>query len=275
MTSALLLALLAAPDGGALLARPVVITSEKLDLDNKRQRADYRGHARAVRDSTTLTCDRLEVLLGASNDVERILASGNVVAVDGDRQAWGDTADYDNRTGVLVVRGSPRGRQGTREVQGETVTFTTGTDTLVVSRPHTISQSESGRVGGGAPIVIDADMLTLIQSRSTATWKGHVRAVRGPTVVTANELDATWNAAGAITHLVAKGGVNAVEPTRRARGQRAEFDVEKGVLVVTGRPEAHQGKNHMRGTRVTFFPDNDFVAVENAVTTIEQEPKKK
>lgn len=273
MTSALLLALLSAPDGGVLLARPVWLKADDFELQNKLQRAEYWGHARAVRDSTTITCEHLVVRYDASGEVERILASGDVVAVDGERQAWGDEADYDNRTGVLVVHGHPRGRQGVREVTGETVTFTTGTDTLFVTKAHTISPSE--RVGSGATVVIDADALTLVQTQATATWKGHVRATRGLTVMTSPELDATWDANGVITRMVAKGGVEAVEPTRRAKGQRADFDAVKGLLVVTGRPEAHQGKNHMKGTRVTFFPDPELVHVENAETIIEQEPKRK
>lgn len=271
MCSTLLLALLAAPDAGTLLARTVTIEAKRSEVDFRRRHGVYERDVVVVRDSTTLRCDRLEVSYDAGGQVERVLASGNVVAVDGDRQAWGETADYDNRTGVLVVRGQPRGRQGTREITGETVTFATGTDTLLVTRPHTVTSGEPA--GGGTPAVIDADTLTMVQSRATATWRGHVRVVRGPTVLTAPELDATWNAEGAITRLVAKGGVEAVEPTRRARGQRADFDVVKGVLVVTGRPEAHQGRNHMRGTRVTFFPESERVSVENAVTVIEQDPR--
>ena len=118
---------------------------------------------------------------------------------------------------------------------GETVTFTTGTDTLLVGRPHTVSKQE--RAGGGGTLVIDADSLTLVQSKAFATWKGHVRALRGPTLITAPELDATWNEEGVITRMLGRGGVDAVEPTRRARGERADYDVEKGILVVTGKPE--------------------------------------
>ena len=272
MTSALLLLLLAAPDAGTDVPRKVLISSDFAELDHKRKRGDYRGHAKAVRDSTTLACEHLVFLFDSSDEVERILAHGNVVAVDGDRQARGDEGDYDNRTGVLVVRGHPRGRQGQREVTGETVTFTTGTDTLFVTRPHTVSQAE--RAGGGGKLVIDADTLTLVQTKASATWRGHVRALRGPTLITAPELDATWDDKGVITRMVGRGGVDAVEPTRQARGERADYDVEKGILVVTGKPEAHQGKNHMKGTRVTFFPDTDFVAVENATAIIEQTPKK-
>jgi hypothetical protein len=41
------------------------------------------------------------------------------------------------------------------------------------------------------------------------------------------------------------------------------------VLVVTGRPEAHQEGSHMRGTKVTLFPDREYVEVENATHIID------
>jgi lipopolysaccharide export system protein LptA len=56
-----------------------------------------------------------------------------------------------------------------------------------------------------------------------------------------------------------------------ARGDRAEFDNVRGVLVVTGNPEARQGPNFMRGTKVTFVVGKDTLEVENARTVFETE----
>jgi lipopolysaccharide export system protein LptA len=123
-------------------------------------------------------------------------------------------------------------------------------------------------------VTIDADALSLRQARSTALWRGHVRATRGRTVLTAPELEATWDAAGTITRLVARGGVSAVEPGRSARGDRADFDVQRGVVVVTGRPEAQQGRSRLSGSRVTFYPGTDRLEVEQATTVVHPEPKR-
>lgn len=273
LTALAAIILAATPDGGVVLTRPLDATAEHSSLENKEHRATYWGHVRVVRDATTLTCDRLTVFFDAAGEVDHLHATGDVAAVDGDRRAWGDEADYDYRRGVLVVRGNPRGRHGSREVTGTLVTFTTGTDALVVTQPHTVAPNE--RLGRGGPIVIDADTLTLIEAKSAATWRGHVKAKHGATVVTAPELDVTWDGAGAITRLVARGGVDIVEPTRRARGDRVDFDVVRDVMVVTGHPEAHQGKNHMRGSKVTFLPNTEFLEVENVVSVFEQEPKRR
>ena len=47
------------------------------------------------------------------------------------------------------------------------------------------------------------------------------------------------------------------------------------MLVVTGKPQARQGKTRMTGTRVTFFSGSEFLEVENAKTVIEVEKNKK
>ncbi len=63
--------------------------------------------------------------------------------------------------------------------------------------------------------------------------------------------------------------VEVVDGDRWAKGERAEFDNVAGVLEVTGSPEARQGPNTMRGTRVLFFLGRDLLQVENATTTID------
>lgn len=279
MTWAIISLLLAAPDAGVLTARPVQVSADKLEVSNKEQRATYTGHAKAIRDTTTMTCERLIVEYGADHEVTRILARGNVEATDADRWARGDEADYDNATGTLVLRGNPVARQGKREVLGQLVTFVTGTDRVVVDKARTRADDEKGPTrDGGVPqvqrITIDADRLVLDEQRNVATWSGHVVARRGETTLLAPELVATYDEQGTITRVNARGGVEATERDRWARGQRGDYDVARGVLVVTGQPQARQGKNRMKGTKVTFFSGTDFIEVENATTVIEVDKKK-
>lgn len=276
----LALILAAGPDAGVLLSRPVQVSADKLELLNKEQRAIYTGHAKAIRDTTTLTCEKITVEYGADREVSRVLAMGNVEAVDADRWGRGDEADYDNKTGTLVLRGSPRARQGKREVEGQLVTFVTGTDRIVVEKARTRVTDEKGLtrdggVGGGPQrVTIDADQLVLDDRRNLAVWKGHVVARRGETTLTAPELTAISDEQGTITKVQARGGVEAVERDRWAKGQRGDYDVESGVLVVTGNPQARQGTNRMKGTKVTFHSGTDFVEVENATTVIEVDQKR-
>ena len=267
MTPLVLSLCLAAPDAGVLLSRPVELRADRLEVKSKEQRATYVGHAAAVRDGATLTCQRLEVQLDERREVKTITATGDVVVVDGDRRATGDEATWDNATGVLVVTGHPTATQGPRAVEGEKVTFTTGIDRVELEKARTRVTPTDGGVRDA--LAVDADRLVLDQQRATATWLGHVRATRGTVVLTAPELVAHYDEHGEITRVQAKGGCEAVDRDRWAKGQRADYDVKQGVLVVTGAPEARQGKNRMKGTRVTFFPGTDFIEVENATTVIE------
>lgn len=261
------LLLTALPDGGVLLARPVALSADHLQVLNKEHRAVYSGHAKAVRDTTTLTCDALEVQYEAGQDVTRIIARGSVEAVDGERWARGNEAVYENATGVLTIHGQPQARQGKRTVEGEEVVFTTGTDTLVVTQARTRVEDEQAP-GAEARLSIDADTLTLESAKAQAVWRGHVRARRGPTLLLAPELTAHYDEGGAISRVEARGGVEVTERDRWARGQRADYEVRSGVLVVTGRPEARQGKSHLKGTRVTFRSGADVIEVEHATTVI-------
>lgn len=264
MTPLVLALLLTLPDAGPGPLRPVVVSADRLELAPRELRAVYRGHARAVRDGTTLTCEEIEVFFTPAREVERIVARGGVLAVDGDREARGDEAEYDNRLGVLTVRGAPRARQGPREVLGDLVTFTTGLERLVVTRART-------RVDGpdDQRLAIDADELVLEGAKQEATWRGHVRATRAHAVLTAPELVATYDDAGRVTRARARGGVEVTEGDRWARGQAADYDVPRGVLVVTGRPQARQGASRMKGSKVTLYTGTELLEVEDAVTVIE------
>lgn len=273
------LLLTASPDAGVLLSRPVQVSADKLEVINKEQKAVYTGRAKAIRDTTTMTCDVITVEYGANREVSRILARGHVEAVDGDRWARGDEADYDNATGTLVVRGKPEARQGRREVQGELVTFITGTDRVIVDRARTKvddaqALAKDGGVGAGVQrVTIDADRLVLDEQRSRADWSGHVVAKRGDTTIKAPLLTALYDESGTITKVQARGGVEATEKDRWAAGQKGDYDVQTGVLVVTGQPQARQGTSRMKGTKVTFFSGADFIEVENATTVIEVKQK--
>lgn len=265
----LFLTLLLSSSDAGVFARPVEVSADKLEIFKKESRALYSGHAKAVRDTLTLTCDTIEVRFSARNEVERIIASGHVEAVDGDRHAWGDQAVFENATGVLTVTGNPRGQQGAREVEGEIVTFVTGSEQLTVTRARTRVQEPKNQ-----RVTIDADELLMRSRDNEAVWTGHVRATKEKTLLLAPTLTATWGADGEINRIKARGGVEVTEGDRWARGREADYDVSKGVLVVTGKPQARQNGTRLRGTRVTFFTASEFLEVENATTIIEGGKKK-
>lgn len=268
MISLLVVVLLTAPDAGVLKSRPVTIEAPHAELFNKESRGIYTGGVKVLRDAMTMTCDQLEIFY-SGQDVDRLVAKGNVYAIEADKEVWGDEAEYLNRTGVLTVKGKPRGKQGAREIDGDLVTFTTGIDRLIVHKARTrVKEPQDKRVA------IDADLLTLEGPQNEATWTGHVRATKGKMTLTAPELTAYYNDAGDVTRAKARGGVEVVEEDRWARGQFADYDVPTGVLVVTGKPQARDAKTRMKGTKVTFYSGTEFLEVENATTVVQGEKKK-
>jgi lipopolysaccharide transport protein LptA len=263
------------PDGGTvLLARPVKISADTLDVFGKEHRAVYSGHAKAVRDSTTLTCDQLTVFYAEDQSVSRIEAHGHVLAVDDHREAGGDDATYDNATGVLVVTGNPQAKSAGRRVTGTRVVFTTGIDRVEVENPRSVVD-DAGKHAKGERMTIDADRLVLDQQKSEATWTGNVRATKTSALLTAPRLIAYYDEQGEVTRVDARGGVEVKDADKWARGQRATFDNQAGLLTVTGNPEARQGPNRMRGSRVTFTAGSERLVVDDATTIIDASEKRK
>jgi len=123
------------------------------------------------------------------------------------------------------------------------------------------------------PVEITADRLEIAGKRNEAIWAGHVRVKRGPTRLRCDRLIAHYSNAQEITRIECIGSVEAEDGNRWAKGERAEFDNVAGVLVVTGNPEARQGPNHMRGTKVTFRVEQDTLEVENAQAIFETAPR--
>lgn len=262
------LAAAAAPDAG-VLARPVEVSADKLDVFNKEGRAVYTGHAKAIRDTTTMTCDVITVFYGSGREVLRIVATGHVEAVDADRWAAGERANYDNLVGVLTVEGDPKARAGARTVKGERVTMLTGEEKVSITKAKTVAPNESG-----GQVEIDADLLVLEDKKSTALWTGNVKARRATTLIKTPELTAHYDEKGVVTRVEGRNGVEATDQDKWAKGQKADYDAATGVLVMTGKPEARQGPNRMKGTKITFTTGKDTLEVENATTVMQVEKGK-
>ena len=266
-----------ARDAGSLqatvLVRPVEVSADKLEILGKDNRAIYSGHAKAVRDATTITCDHLVVHYSNRQEVLRIDAVGQVEAVENDRRAKGDEALFDNTTGVLTMKGAPaEAFQGGNHVEGPRVVFTSGSDVIEVDDARTVVE-ETLAPGAKAPVHIDAAHLKILGQQNKAVWTGNVKARRGTTHLKGAQLTAFYGPDQQLTHLEVRGGAEVLDQERWARGERADFDPKTGVLVVTGNPEARQGKNRMRGTRVTFTQGSDQLEVENPRTLIRQDKK--
>jgi lipopolysaccharide export system protein LptA len=142
----------AAPETGADSGRtpiatpenPVFVDCDKGRMEGSQQRFVCTGHVKMVRNTTTLTCDRsIGHYVGKdATQVTRLECFGNVVAIDGDRWAHGDHADYDTVKEVLVLTGNPEARQGTNTMKGDRVVFYVDTDLIEVERVKGVLESK-------------------------------------------------------------------------------------------------------------------------------------
>jgi lipopolysaccharide export system protein LptA len=123
---------------------PVFVDCDKGRMDGSQQRFVCTGHVKMVRNTTTLTCDRsIGHYLGKdATQVTRLECFGNVVAIDGDRWAHGDHADYDTVKEVLVLTGNPEARQGTNTMKGDRVVFYVDTDLIEVEKVKGVLESK-------------------------------------------------------------------------------------------------------------------------------------
>jgi lipopolysaccharide export system protein LptA len=142
-----------APDGGARApvtsqgANPVAIESDDLEIFDKKHVAYWIGHVKAKSGTTDISCNRLTAHYAKSQSQEKEITTiecvGNAEVQDGDKWARGERADFDNRTGVLVVTGSPEAKQGTTHVRGTKVIFYRAKDNIKVENARTVFQTGS------------------------------------------------------------------------------------------------------------------------------------
>ncbi len=128
---------------------PVFVDCDKGRMEGASQRFVCTGHVKMVRNTTTLTCDRsIGHYLGKdATQVTRLECFGNVQAVDGERWARGDHADYDTVKEVLVLTGNPEARQGTNTMKGDRVVFYVDSDLIEVERVKGVLESKGKEPG--------------------------------------------------------------------------------------------------------------------------------
>lgn len=127
-----------------------------------------------------------------------------------------------------------------------------------------------GNVPLNNPVEISAKLIT--GERSSATFTGDVQVKHRTLDLKCDKMVAYYTGAREVTRVECTGGVQAQDGDRFARGERAEYDVPSGVLVVTGSPEARQGTTYVTGTKVRLTLGSERLEVENARIVVETAP---
>lgn len=114
------------------------------------------------------------------------------------------------------------------------------------------------------PIEINADRLEIQRDRRIAIFSGNVDAVQGEMRLRADILavhyrndkgggaGAEANLGATISRIDATGNVFISSPSETVQGRQGVYDVERGVIVLTGSVVLTRGENVIRGERLVL-----------------------
>ncbi len=109
---------------------PLVVTSERLQVDYAHNMGTFEGNVLAVDSQITVRADKMVVFFAGGTDTKRslqkILADGGVVITQGDKKSTSDHAEYTADEGKVVLTGTPQVKSPDGTVTGEKITFWRG-----------------------------------------------------------------------------------------------------------------------------------------------------
>jgi len=125
-------------------------------------------------------------------------------------------------------------------------------------------QSPAGGSGGGQPVEIVADSLTVEQERRLATFTGNVDAVQGDLRLRADKLFVHYDQGeeggpqaaqpagqqGSIRRIEAVGNVFVTQPGETAQGDRGTYEPGSGAMTLEGEVVLTRDQNVIRGARL-------------------------
>jgi lipopolysaccharide export system protein LptA len=111
---------------------PIHVTANKLEAEIKEKKVTFKEAVRAVQGDITITCRMMTVFytegqksgVEGSQDVKEIVASGNVVITQKNRQIKGERAEYNHKERTIVITGNPvTANEGSNVVRGGRMIF--------------------------------------------------------------------------------------------------------------------------------------------------------
>ena len=126
-----------------------------------------------------------------------------------------------------------------------------------------------------APIEITSDALEVRQADNLAIFSGDVVAGQGTLRLTADRVEVAYDQAaegdaetGAIRNMQAEGNVFISNGAETAQGERAEYDVDSGLITMTGSVVLTQGENVISGQRLVINLNEGQGRMEGRVKSI-------
>ncbi len=250
---------------------PVEITAKQVAFS--RRDAVFKEDVVARHRTMDLRCDEMRAFHNDARTVTRGECVGNVRAVDGDRTARSERADFDVPTGVLVMTGNPEASDPTTQLRGSEIRLTLGNSNFEVKDAFlTLDAAPLTARGSQLHNPVEITSKRVAGTRSQAVFTGDVVVKHRTMDLRCDKMTVYYNGPREVTRGECAGHVRAVDGNRTAKGERADFDVPTGVLVLTGNPEARDPTTHVRGSEVRMTVGKSNFEVKDAVITVETAP---
>ncbi|MFL4469308.1 LptA/OstA family protein [Tateyamaria armeniaca] len=122
-----------------------------------------------------------------------------------------------------------------------------------------------------APVEVTADELNVDQATGEAIFTGNVVIGQGDMRLSAARVVVIYREDSAgIERLEATGGVTLVSGPDAAESQRADYDIDSGVIVMSGDVLMAQGRSALSADRMTVDLDGGTARMQGRVKTILQ-----
>lgn len=122
-----------------------------------------------------------------------------------------------------------------------------------------------------APVEVSADELNVDQASGAAIFSGNVVIGQGAMRLSAARVLVIYRSDSAgIQRLEATGGVTLVSGPDAAESQRADYNIDQGVIVMSGDVLMTQGKAALSADRMTVNLDDGTARMQGRVKTILQ-----
>ena len=251
------------------------VTGASFDYDAIKQVAVVNGDVEMTSGTDrSATGDRATV----DQQSDTILLTGGVVAIQGRNQLKGERLYVERATGRTQLSspgaaGEKPGRISTRFYRGEEKKAQTPKQKVQQLAEEAAKAAATGAVGvfktdPTAPIDVEAGRLDVDDRSKQAVFKSDVRAVQGDFIVRTSELRAYYTGAAGladedstgdkkapaeITRIEARGAVIVTSKNgQNATGDWADFNVKENQVVLGGDVILTQGKNVVRGSKLTI-----------------------
>lgn len=123
----------------------------------------------------------------------------------------------------------------------------------------------------GLPVEVTADNLSVDQATGTAIFTGNVLIGQGEMRFSASRVLVVYRANGdGIARLEATGGVTLVSGPDAAESERADYDIDKGTIVMSGNVLLAQGRNALSSDTMSVRLSDGTAQMSGRVRTVLQ-----